>query len=179
MNNESMKIGLSKGDFNSYSVKTFQGLFEDHNFTDVTLVCEDQRQIKGHKVALCAGSRFFKEILLRNPHPDPLLYLKVPHYSLYSIMKFIYLGQCEVEQYDIEPFLETVKDLKIEGLSSETEIELPIPTPNKGEKDSQTVVEKTQAIKRKDLPDCEVQSKEDTMKEENVDDEKFGNEDTL
>ena len=101
MNNESLKIGLSSVDSNNDPVETFQRLFEDNNFTDITLVCEDQRQIKGHKVVISAGTRFFKDILLRNPHPDPLLYLKVPHDYLYSIMKFIYIGQSEVEQNDI------------------------------------------------------------------------------
>ena len=133
MENEALKLGLSRGDFNNHSVETFQNLFECQNFTDVTLVCEDQRQIKSHKVILSAGSQFFNEILLRNPHPNPLIFLKVKYNYLHSLVRFIYTGECEVEQHDIEAFLVTAKDLKIEGLASETET---VPNQNNLEKEA-------------------------------------------
>ena len=114
-----MKLGLTRGDFNQHSVVTFQALLQDSAFNDVTLVCEDQRQVKGHKVILSSGSKLFKEILLKNPHPNPLIYLKLTYDHLNSIVRFIYLGQCEVDQSDIDNFLATAQDLLIEGLYSE------------------------------------------------------------
>ena len=66
-----VRLGLSRGDYNNHPVETFRCLFKDENFTDVTLICRDQRQIKGHKVILSSGSQFFKKILLENPHPSP------------------------------------------------------------------------------------------------------------
>ena len=116
-----LKLGFSRGDFHEHSVHTFQSLLEDINFSDVTLVCEDQKQLKGHKVILSSASEFFKNILEKNPHPNPLIYIKVKYDLLYSILKFIYLGQCEIEQSDIESFLECAKDLQISGLCSEME----------------------------------------------------------
>ena len=116
-----MKLGLKRGDFNQHSVYTFQSLLQDDAFNDVTLVCEDQRQVKCHKVILSSGSKFFKEILLKNPHPDPLIYLKLTYDHLYSIVRFIYLGQCEIDQSEIDSFLATAQDLLIEGLWSEQE----------------------------------------------------------
>ena len=62
-----MKLGLTRGDFNQHSVETFKALLQDNAFTDVTLVCEDLRQVKGHKVILSSGSKLFKEIIFNNP----------------------------------------------------------------------------------------------------------------
>ena len=111
-----LKVGLSRGDFNAHSVHVFQSLFGDINFSDVTLVCEDQSQVKVHKVILSSASQFFKQILLKNPHTNPLIYLKVKYYHLCAIVTFIYLGQCEIDQSDVETFLEIAKDLQIDGL---------------------------------------------------------------
>ena len=111
MQNEELKLGLSREDFSNHSVKTFHNLFENQNFTDVTLVCEDHRQIQSHKLILSSGSQFFNEILLRNPHPNPLIFLKVKYKYLNSLVRFIYTGECEVEQHDIESFLVTARDL--------------------------------------------------------------------
>ena len=64
------------------------------NFTDVTLATVDNQQIEVHKVILSSYSQFFRNILLRNPHPNPLLYLKdIRFKELEMIIKFIYLGQ--------------------------------------------------------------------------------------
>ena len=114
-----VRLGLSRGDYNSHSVETFHCLFKDENFTDVTLVCRDQQTIKGHKVILSSCSQFFKKLLLENPHPSPLIYLNLKYDHLYSIVRFIYLGECEIEQSDLEYFLETAKDFTIDGLASE------------------------------------------------------------
>ena len=56
--------------------EAFKNLIKDTDFTDVTLACEDGKQIKAHKVILSACSPFFKDILIQNPHTHPLIYLK-------------------------------------------------------------------------------------------------------
>ena len=114
-----MKLGITRGDLNQHSAETFIALLQDNAFNDVTIVCEDHRQVKGHKVILSSGSKFFKEIFLKNPHPNPLIYLKLTYDHLDAILRFIYLGQCEVEQSDIDNFLAIAQDLLIAGLFSE------------------------------------------------------------
>ena len=178
MQNEALKLGLSRGDFNNHSVETFQNLFESQNFTDVTLVCEDQRQIKSHKVILSAGSQFFNEMLLRNPHPNPLIFLKVKYNYIHSLVRFIYTGECEVEQHDIESFLETAKDLKIEGLTSETENNSTEPNQNKWEKEAPDPEDgatqpKEEKINKNLTSDLDVA----TIKTENFENDKLGKED--
>ena len=51
-------------------------LLDDTDFSDVTLVCDDAQQLKAHKVVLAHNSTFFRNILVTNPHPYPLLYMK-------------------------------------------------------------------------------------------------------
>ena len=54
----------------------FKSLWENDDFLDVTLVCDDDDQIGAHKVILSAASTFFKNIFKRNQHSHPLLYLR-------------------------------------------------------------------------------------------------------
>ena len=54
----------------------FSNVRKDNNFCDVTLACEDGHQVEAHKVILAAASPFFANILNRNKHTHPLIYMK-------------------------------------------------------------------------------------------------------
>merc|ERR1712179_316106 len=104
--------------FKASTNEAFKNLIMDTDFTDVTLACEDGKQIKAHKVILSACSPFFNDILIQNPHTHPLIYLKGINYScLRYLMNFIYLGETEVKQADLDRFISSSKDLKIERLT--------------------------------------------------------------
>ena len=47
----------------------------DQAFTDVTLATLDNQHVRAHKIILSSGSTFFKNILVRNLHQNPLIYL--------------------------------------------------------------------------------------------------------
>ena len=64
----SEKLCLQWNDFKENVVNTFGSLKEDKDFTDVTLACEDGKQVEAHKVILAASSPFFQDILKRNKH---------------------------------------------------------------------------------------------------------------
>ena len=51
-------------------------LREDKKFTDVILACGDGLQVEAHKVVLIASSPFFLNILKRNKHSHPLIYMR-------------------------------------------------------------------------------------------------------
>ena len=109
---------LAWKEFNSCASSTFQSLYSDTDFTDVTLATDDDQQLKAHKVILSSCSSFFRRILLNNPHQHPLLFLKgVKFAQLKSILQFIYLGQAEVNQIDLQSFMDSAKDLEIKGLT--------------------------------------------------------------
>ena len=113
-----LKLGLVKNDFNLHTSKTFSALFRDNNFSDVTLVCKDHPQISAHKAILSSSSKFFKKKLLKSPHTHPLVYLNLRSKDVESLVRFMYLGECQVKQEDIDLFLNTARDLKVKGLAS-------------------------------------------------------------
>ena len=65
----------------------FRELRDDEDFVDVTLAWDDER-IQAHKVILSACGPFFRNVLRRNLHQNPLLYQKGVKYSdLQSVLK--------------------------------------------------------------------------------------------
>ena len=62
------KYRLSR-EFQLSSKQTFHKLLKDEEFVDVTLVCDDEIQIKAHKVILGAGSLFFCQTFPKEPTP--------------------------------------------------------------------------------------------------------------
>ena len=114
---ESEKFCLRWNDFETNISSAFRELRDDKNFFDVTLACDDE-QIQAHKVILSACSQFFRNILRRNPHQHPLLYLKgVKYAELQSVLNFMYHGEVNVAQEELNSFLAVAEDLKIKGLT--------------------------------------------------------------
>ena len=102
---------------------SFQRLWNNQDFTDVTLATVDDQQIRAHKVILSSGSSVFQNIFLKHPKQNPLLYLKDVRYKdLELIIKFIYTGQCNVEHVELEHFLSIGKYLRVIGLLEETDL---------------------------------------------------------
>ena len=107
-------------DFEVHAPNTFRQLWNDQDFTDVTLATVDDKQVKAHKVILSSCSTFFKDILLKNQHKHPLIYLKdIKHVDLDMVLKFMYMGECEVAEQDINSFINTGKELKVKGLAEQ------------------------------------------------------------
>ena len=89
-------------------------MWEDTNFTDVTLATSDGQQLRAHKVVLASNSPFFKQLLLANPHPSPLVYLRgLAFREVEQVLRMLYLGEVEVLEEQVEPFLGVARDLGI------------------------------------------------------------------
>ena len=115
----SEKFSLKWNDFQSVVSQSFSVLREESDFYDVTLVSDDLTQISAHKLVLSASSQFFKSILKKNPHSHPLLYLSgVDSTSLGFVLDYIYQGEVQICQNELDNFLEVAQKLKIEGLLS-------------------------------------------------------------
>eukprot|EP00092_Neocalanus_flemingeri_P016565 GFUD01017925.1.p1 GENE.GFUD01017925.1~~GFUD01017925.1.p1 ORF type:complete len:335 (-),score=111.39 GFUD01017925.1:101-1105(-) len=111
------KFCLRWNDFESNISGAFRELREDKDFFDVTLACDDD-QLQAHKVILSACSPFFRTILRRNKHEHPLLYLKgVKYADLVSVLNFMYQGEVNVAQEELNSFLAVAEDLKVKGLT--------------------------------------------------------------
>ena len=72
----SEKLCLQWNGFNKNVNSAFGRLRCDKEFTDVTLACDDGKQMEAHKVILAVSSPFFEKVLKKNKHPHPLIYLK-------------------------------------------------------------------------------------------------------
>jgi len=87
-------------------------------FFNVTLCCDDDSQVDAHKTILSACSPFFRSVLKRNPHQHPLLYLKgVKYKEMVAILDFMYMGEVNVAQDELNSFLAVAEDLRVKGLT--------------------------------------------------------------
>ena len=66
----------------------------NEQYSDVTLVTEDKKQIKANINILSASSPVFKDFLKKENKSSTIMYLRGIQYSeMESIMQFIYLGK--------------------------------------------------------------------------------------
>ena len=70
------KLCLQWNDFKENAIGSLGSLKDDNDFLDVTLACEDGKQVEAHKVILAISSPFFQNLLKINKHPHPLIYLR-------------------------------------------------------------------------------------------------------
>ena len=114
---EDEKMFFTLNDFSANVPNTFRQFWNDKDFTDVTLATEDDQQISAHKVILSSFSQFFTNILIKNQHQNPLIYLKGIRYAeLEMVLKFIYCGECSVANEELQDFLAAGIDLMVNGL---------------------------------------------------------------
>jgi len=112
------KFCLRWNDFESNISSAFRDLRDDKDFFDLTLACENDEKVQAHKVILAACSPFFHHVLRHNPHHHPLLYLKgIRHTDLLSVLSFMYHGEVNVAQEELNSFLAVAEELKIKGLT--------------------------------------------------------------
>ena len=98
---------------------SFTKLRQKSEFFDVTLSCDHGKsEIQAHKVILAACSPFFHRVLARNPHQNPLIYLKgVDYENLEAVINFMYQGEVNVAQEDLNGFLGVAQELAVKGLT--------------------------------------------------------------
>jgi len=114
----SEKFCLRWNDFEANVSSAFREIRDEKDFFDVTLACDDDSQIQAHKVIIAACSPFFRNVLRKNSHQHPLLYLKgVKYKELVSVLNFMYMGEVNVAQDDLNSFLAVAEDLRVKGLT--------------------------------------------------------------
>ena len=113
----SEKFSLKWNDFQSNVSKSFS-LFRNEDYLhDVTLVSDDHKKLAAHKLVLSACSQYFKEIFKNNQHSHPLLCLDgISFEDLRNIMDYMYNGEVEIYQENLDRFLNVAQRLKLEGL---------------------------------------------------------------
>ena len=114
-NNE--KLCLQWNNFGDNIRSSFEELREDKDFTDVTLACEDGKQVDSHKMVLMASSPFFSDLLRKNKHTHPLIYMRgVKFEVLVAMVDFFYRGEANIYQENLDSFLALAAELQLKGL---------------------------------------------------------------
>jgi len=111
-------LNWSKHEANRSS--TFNTFRETNQFSDVTLACDDHEQLEAHKVILSAASPFLHNILQRNQHAHPFLYIRgSSKKNLSALLDFMYSGEASVQSEELENFMKLANDFKVKGLFEE------------------------------------------------------------
>ena len=111
------KLCLRWNDFQGNISSVFRDLKEEKDFSDVTLICADQ-QVEAHRVILAASSPFFKKVLRKVENSHPLIYMKGVKFSdLEAVLSFVYHGEVNVAEADLNNFLAVAEELEVKGLT--------------------------------------------------------------
>ena len=109
---------LKWNDFETNVSKSFKVLKMEREFFDVTLVSDDEEHISAHKVVLSSSSEFFKIMLRKSNHTNPLIYMNgIKSQELNQIMDYIYEGEVQILQENLDYFLDVAQKLRINGLT--------------------------------------------------------------
>jgi len=144
----SEKLCLKWNDFQDNTNTAFASLRNDTDLTDVTLACKDGEQIQAHKVILAAASPFFLNLLRTNKHPHPLIYMRgLKAEDLVAIVDFLYYGEANVYQENLDAFLAVAEDLELKGLCGNNGNEAPKEVKTKPRKNNEPMIYKSETIR--------------------------------
>ena len=124
---ESEQYNITWNTFSEHLRNMFNDIMKSNKHHDVTLVCDDLKEIKAHKIVLSASSPVLKEIIdhasASNNGQSVVVYLKgIQKQEMESIIKFMYLGEARFSQSRINDFLEASKSLQVKEISENVEI---------------------------------------------------------
>ena len=122
MNQE--KYNLNWHTYSDHLREMLHDMRKSNDLTDVTLICDDKRQFKAHKIVLSACSSVFKSIINDLPHNNSVIYLRgIQHQELESILEFMYLGVATFYQERMNEFINVAKNLEIKEISKDVEFD--------------------------------------------------------
>ena len=111
-------------EFQNRTTNFLSDILTNHDFSDVSLACEDGEILPAHRVVICAGSIWFQQVLRGiaegGGHPQPLIFLKgVKREQLEAILDFLYKGETRIQKHSLDSFLQLGRDLGVRGLAQE------------------------------------------------------------
>ena len=140
MVHSSEKFCLNWNEFEQNIVASFRDLRTDSEFSDVTLVCDEDQHIEAHRVILKSCSPVFSKFLTKNKHSHPMIYMRgLKVKDLIAIVDFIYHGEANIYQEDLDGFLALAEELQLKGLARSKSED---PKTIEGLKEEQTVYHK-------------------------------------
>ena len=111
------KFCLKWDEFSENITSTLNNESELEDFTDITLVCEDGAQIEAHRLVLSGGSNFFSAMLRLKKGSSSIMYMRgLKSKDLTAIVDFLYHGEVNIDQDDLNEFLEIAEEFQLKGL---------------------------------------------------------------
>ena len=114
---------LKWNDFQSNMTSSFAQIREENDLLDVTIMCEGQT-VKAHKLVLSASSDAFRQVFKSSElKKNPLIFMwdiKISDFKL--LLDFMYEGQVNVVQDNLNSFLALAERLKVKGLTTNNNI---------------------------------------------------------
>lgn len=121
--NNAAQFSLRWNNYVSHVTEAFNVLRFENDLVDVTLCC-DGGKIKAHKMLLSACSSYFKQIFKENPCQHPvIIFRNFKFEDLNAIINFMYHGEVNIFQEQLESFLITAELLEVKGLTDNSEDE--------------------------------------------------------
>ena len=109
---------LKWNNFQDNVLNSISKLRDTHDYTDVTLACDEDREFQAHKIILSASSPYFLNMFKKTNHPQPFVFLRgLKSRDLEAILEFVYSGECSMDQAYLNNFLILAEELQIKGLS--------------------------------------------------------------
>ena len=119
----SEKFNLKWNDFHTNFSKSLGLSRKEDYLHDVTLVGDDNVQISAHKFALAASSEYFQSVFKNNRNSNLQLVLCLEGLSsgeLTNVLDYIYNGEVQLYQEDLDRFLDIAQRLKLKGMMGNT-----------------------------------------------------------
>ena len=117
-----VKCNLEFTEFSKFCQELIGNLYGSDEFSDITLIGDDNRQFKAHKFVLRAHSNVIRDVLTSTDIEKPLLYFKgFNGHDIKLLLDFMYLGETSCEPKNVNVFFKTGKFLQIKQLVEECE----------------------------------------------------------
>ena len=167
------KFNLKWNDFSSNVHKSFQNLRKEEDFFDITLVGDDFKHVTAHKLVLASCSEYFKMIFSNNKkyfQSHAMICLEgLNQNDLNNVLDYIYHGEIQIYQHDLDRFLGIAERLKLEGLigggekheddgKTETIVEEKVSSPHNNSVVSNSENKTTKDVRTAEKPVISVQS---------------------
>ena len=111
------KYSLTWQTYSDHLKSMMKELMMNEDFSDVTLVTEDKRQIKANINILSACSPVFKNLLKKEKNSNQIMYLRgIQFTEMEAIMQFIYLGEATFSAERMDELTAVAKSLEINEL---------------------------------------------------------------
>ena len=98
----------------------FKDIYDSKEYSDITIICDDNFKFKAHRFILSECSPVLKEkidIMFSDQNQNTCIDLQgVHHADLEQILRFLYLGEVSCEEGNIGNFFKLGKYLKIESI---------------------------------------------------------------